>query len=140
MLCAAPDPALAEPDSADVDSLDSALLATRPSPPGRPPIFDAMKQHTFLRLVAVGFSTRQAATNVGVSPSTVREKVRTSREFAARYEDAKAEAIPTLAESIYKASQKSSRTRLAPGAPPARTIRPPSRPRPRPRQDRRRKT
>jgi hypothetical protein len=89
------------------DPTPHSELPTPNSRRGRPPIFDALKQHTFLRLVAVGFSTRQAAHNVGVSPSTVREKVRTSREFASRYEDSKAQAIPVLAESIYKASQKS---------------------------------
>jgi hypothetical protein len=77
------------------------------SKPGRPPIFDAVKQHTFLRLVSVGFSTRRAARLVGVSPSTVREKARTSPPFACGYEDAKAQAIPALAENVYHAGKRS---------------------------------
>jgi hypothetical protein len=75
--------------------------------PGRPPIFDAVKQHTFLRLVSVGFSTRRAARLVGVSPSTVREKARTSLPFACGYEDAKAQAIPALAENVFHAGKRS---------------------------------
>ena len=75
--------------------------------PGRPPIFDAVKQHTFLRLVSVGFSTRRAARLVGVSPSTVREKARTSPPFACNYEDAKAQAIPALAENVFHAGKRS---------------------------------
>ena len=74
---------------------------------GRPPLFDAYKQHTFLRLVALGFPARQAARHVGVSPSTVREKVRTSQDFASRYEQAKGEAVPALAERVREAGVRS---------------------------------
>jgi hypothetical protein len=87
-------------------SLPTAAGTLNPGP-GRPPIFDAVKQHTFLRLVSVGFSTRRAARLVGVSPSTVREKARTSPPFACGYEDAKAQAIPALAENVFHAGKRS---------------------------------
>jgi hypothetical protein len=74
---------------------------------GRPPIFDQLKQQLFLRFIAAGFLPRDAARQVGVSPSTVREKRRASPAFAAAYDQAKGQAIPTLLESIYAAGQRS---------------------------------
>ena len=84
-----------------------ATAPTATAKMGRPEIFDALKQQSFLRLIGVGFSTRRAAKVIGVSPSTVREKVRTNSAFACGYEDAKASAIPTLTENIFQAAQKS---------------------------------
>ena len=105
--------ALPNPLEKSMDCTKETPHSLNPEPPtlnpgrGRPPIFDAVKQHTFLRLVSVGFSTRRAARLVGVSPSTVREKARTSPPFACGYEDAKAQAIPSLAENVYHAGKRS---------------------------------
>jgi len=88
---------------------------------GRPLIFNDLRRHTFLHLVSLGFSTSQAAKNVGVSPSTVRETARLDHAFAAQYEQAKAEAMPALVENIHLAGKRSWRAsawlleRLRPG-------------------------
>jgi hypothetical protein len=74
---------------------------------GRPRVFDDSKQEVFLRLVAAGFSARQAARHVGVSPSTAHEKARQSPIFAAAYQKAKDQAIPNLLENVHVAGQRS---------------------------------
>jgi hypothetical protein len=74
---------------------------------GRPPVFDNVKQQVYLRLVAGGYSPRDAARHVGVSASTVREKKRNSPAFATAYDEAKAQAIPLLLETINHAGQRS---------------------------------
>jgi hypothetical protein len=74
---------------------------------GRPQIFDNVKQQVYLRLLAGGYSPREAARHVGVSASTVREKKRTSPAFNKAYDEAKAQAIPTLLETIHSAGQRS---------------------------------
>jgi hypothetical protein len=74
---------------------------------GRPPVFDNLKQQVYLRLLAGGYSPRDAARHVGVSASTVREKKRASPAFAAAYDEAKAQAVPTLLETIHQSGQRS---------------------------------
>jgi hypothetical protein len=77
------------------------------SRPGRPTLFDSDKQRIFLRLVAAGIATRRAARHVGVSPSTVREKARTSAAFRLGYDKAKSEAVANLLDSVHTAGTRS---------------------------------
>jgi hypothetical protein len=75
--------------------------------PGRPVVFDDAKQQIFLRLTAAGFSAVAAARHIGVSLSAVRYRARQNPGFDAAYRQAKAEAIPSLLETIRGAGQRS---------------------------------
>jgi hypothetical protein len=75
--------------------------------PGRPVLFDTAKQNVFLRLIAAGIPANRAARHAGVSPSTVREKARTSPLFHAAYEKAKSEALADLLGSVHTAGSRS---------------------------------
>jgi hypothetical protein len=75
--------------------------------PGRPVLFDTAKQNVFLRLVAAGIPANRAAAHVGVSPSTIREKARTSPVFHVGYEKAKSEALADLLDSVHTAGSRS---------------------------------
>jgi hypothetical protein len=75
--------------------------------PGRPVLFDTAKQNVFLRLIAAGIPTNRAARHVGVSPSTIREKARTSPVFQVGYEKAKSEALANLLDSVHTAGSRS---------------------------------
>lgn len=75
--------------------------------PGRPVLFDAAKQNVFLRLIAAGIPANRAARHVGVSPSTIREKSRTSAVFHVAYERARSEALADLLDSVHTAGGRS---------------------------------
>lgn len=74
---------------------------------GRPPVFDHLKQQTFLRLIAAGLSVRDAARQIGVSRSTVFHRKQDNPAFAAAYEQAKFQTLPALLEHVHSAGARS---------------------------------
>jgi hypothetical protein len=74
---------------------------------GRPPVFDHVKQQTFLRLIAAGLSVRDAARQIGVSRSTIFHRKQENPAFAAACDQARFQTLPALLEHVQSEGARS---------------------------------